>query len=106
MMDSAGIAELVQIPLNIELELNSGRIDDKQSDMQITNVEYLDLDTREIHSVMDLTALSSEVYEMSDTDDKQSDIQITNVEYLDIDTGEIDSVMDLTALSSEGTNDY
>lgn len=65
MLDTNGIAELVQIPLNIELELNTDSTDDKQSDIQITNVEYLDLDTRETNSVMDLTASSSEVYDMS-----------------------------------------
>lgn len=65
MLDTAAIAELVHIPLNIELELNSDSIDDNKSDIQITNVEYLDLDTRETNSVMDLTASSSEVYDMS-----------------------------------------
>ncbi|CAO1417969.1 unnamed protein product [Diamesa hyperborea] len=65
MMDTSGMGELVQIPLNIELELNSDSTDEKHSDIQITNVEYLDLDTRERNSVMDLTASSSEVYDMS-----------------------------------------
>lgn len=67
MMNTAGIAELVQIPLNIELELNSDSNEEKQSDIQFTNVEYLDLDTRETNSVMDLTASSSEVYGMNDS---------------------------------------